>query len=713
MDKDKIAKLARQMGTKEDLLALLNFMKLDDMRYVDKYYPFTMQHLLYYCNPNHVIHRYNGFKIKKKSGGFRQITAPRNRSFKLMLSYVNEIFKAVYTPSEYAMGFVEHRSVVDNASKHKGMNYVFNIDIKDFFPSIEQPRVWKRLQLHPLNFPRPVANVLAGLCSMRGKKDETGKYKYVLPQGAPTSPILTNMICDTLDRRLAGLAKRFGLNYSRYADDITFSSMHNVYHEDGDFRKELRRIIEGQGFSINETKTRLQKIGSRQEVTGLIVNDKPNVSRKYIRDIRNILYIWDRYGYIVAYGRFYPKYKQEKGHVKRGNPDLVNVIDGKLMYLKMVRGEDDSVYQRLSTKFKKLVEMLSVPNKTTEYGITYIETMPVVEFEKRSHTELVITSSFDRFHETATESGDGEWEGDNLTSHRFAYFCIEGKKLLASVNLSLKEKEEKQKEMLSISRCRNAKGQFFWLVHKSNKRIVPPASTSLYGNERMNHIEKYLGLDYDVGTIVPVIDYSYVKMEDVRHQLNSNNREMMRFRYGTRYHEIDFDEFCVFAHLQAEMLLNYYYNVVNNSDISLIKEHIRCYNPTARLDNANTLSSIPFSVKLWAFNIAYKVDWKLFDNLRRVWNKSIHQLPDKGGFEIEQYQRKLEEMGFAINAKGLPRINWKDKDADEELKILYNKIKRSKDFEQYEHLLWYHSMPFDEIISGLKDLSSMISSIVE
>lgn len=98
-------------------------------------------------------------------------------------------------------------------------------DLKDFFPSVEQSRVWKRLQLKPFNFSKQMANIIAGLCSMRQVKDvidETKehnndkKFKYVLPQGSPVSPIITNMICDTLDRRLAGLARRFGLHYSRY-----------------------------------------------------------------------------------------------------------------------------------------------------------------------------------------------------------------------------------------------------------------------------------------------------------------------------------------------------------------------------------------------------------------------------------------------------------------------------------------------------------------
>lgn len=365
IDRDKIALTVRQMESKEDLLSLLNQLKQEEMRDAgmsDKFHPFTMKLLNYYCNPNNTFHRYKQFNIKKKSGGMRQIIAPRNASFMLMLRYVNEVFMAIYTPSEYAMGFAEGRSVVTNASMHKGQNYVFNIDLKDFFPSIAQARVWKRLQLEPLCLKRPIANLLAGLCAMR-VETVGGGAKYILPQGAPTSPVLTNMICDTLDRRLSGLARRFGLRYTRYADDITFSSMHNVYQESGEFRQELKRIIEGQGFTINEAKTRLQKLGARQEVTGIIVSDKLNVTQKYVRDIRNLLYIWGEYGYGVAADRFLTKYLREKGDVKKGNPNMVNVLSGKLMYLKMVKGDADSVYLRLKSKFDRLVEKLTKPSR--------------------------------------------------------------------------------------------------------------------------------------------------------------------------------------------------------------------------------------------------------------------------------------------------------------------------------------------------------------
>ena len=461
MDRKQIAQKASQLKTKEGLLNILNLIKkaeIEDMGLDSSmYHPFTEKQLNFYCNPNHTFHRYRQFKIKKKSGGFRQITAPRTRNFMMMLSSVNELFRSMYTPSDYAMGFTDGRSVVSNASIHIGMDYVFNIDLKDFFPSINQARVWKRLQVPPFKFEQPIANILAGLCCMKeSREDESGSKKdvYVLPQGAPTSPIITNMICDRLDYYLSRLAKRFNMNYSRYADDITFSSMHYVYGKGGKFMLELERIIKEQGFTINESKTRLQRKGSRQEVTGIIVSDKLNVTQKYVRDIRNILYMWDRYGYNVAYSKFFPKYKEEKGHVKKGNPDLVNVIDGKLMYLKMVKGEEDSVYNRLYTKFVKLANKDTIAEKTNSKGVTYMETTSISEFEKKNSTLITFAIS---------EKG-----------HHYAYFFLNEKKMLVSVNKTLTIEEKQNKNVLAISSCRGKDEKPFWIIHRKDKVMVPP-----------------------------------------------------------------------------------------------------------------------------------------------------------------------------------------------------------------------------------------------
>ena len=142
--------------------------------------------------------------------------------------------------------------------------------------------------------------------------------------------------------------------------------MQNVYNEGGEFRLELLRIITEQGFTLNDAKTRLQKRGSRQEVTGIIVSNKLNVTQKYVREIRDLLYIWEKYGYGDAYAKFFPKYKSEKGHIKKGKPDLIHVLEGKLLYLKMVKGENDSVYVRLHEKFQRLVEIIRDANTTVQ-----------------------------------------------------------------------------------------------------------------------------------------------------------------------------------------------------------------------------------------------------------------------------------------------------------------------------------------------------------
>lgn len=291
------------------------------------------------------------------------ITAP-NPGLKAFQKCLNYVFQLVYTPNAHAYGFIPGKSVVDNASVHIGQNYVYNIDLKDFFPSNESGRLYKRLQSKPLFVNAEVASVITDLCChpMEVERlDENGNVvrviRSVLPQGAPTSPTLTNILCESLDFKLTKLAKKYGLNYSRYADDITFSSKHNVYQDDSKFIKSLRDIINRSGYTVNKEKTRLQKSGARQEVTGLVVSqNRVNVTKKYIRELRGMLYIWEKYGLHVLYDSFLPRYISEKGHVKKGNADVVNVISGKLMYLRMVRGVDDSKYAKLQTRFDRLTK---------------------------------------------------------------------------------------------------------------------------------------------------------------------------------------------------------------------------------------------------------------------------------------------------------------------------------------------------------------------
>ena len=343
-----------ELQSKEDLVNLLSAAK--KLLYGVECKPVQLKSLTYYANPTLCKKRYQTFTIKKKSGADRTIHAPV-KGLKSILRSLNFVLQCVYEPHEAATGFVLEKSIVDNAKKHVGHHYVLNMDLKDFFHSFDRNRVKIGFMYEPFNLngeKETLAFLLASLCTHPFEID--GEVKTVLPQGSPTSPTITNILCYKLDRRLNGLANRFGATYTRYADDITFSSPHNTY-KDEVFNQELKRIIEDdQKLVINPKKTRLQKSGYRQEATGLIVNDKVNVRRRYIKQIRMWLYYWEKYGYEKAEQIFKRDYIAEKGHVKNMNAHLVNVLDGKLEFLKMVKGVEDGTYKGLKERFDKLLK---------------------------------------------------------------------------------------------------------------------------------------------------------------------------------------------------------------------------------------------------------------------------------------------------------------------------------------------------------------------
>src|SRR5690554_2026619 len=350
---DQIRKQFAELQNKEDLVKLLSEAK--NMLYGEECKPVQLKSLTYYANPKLCKKRYQTFTIKKKSGADRTIHAPV-KGLKSILRSLNFVLQCVYEPHEAATGFVLEKSIVDNAKKHVGHHYVLNMDLKDFFHTFDRNRVKMGFIYEPFNLggdKEPLAFLLASLCTHPFEID--GEEKTVLPQGSPTSPTLTNILCKKLDRRLTGLANRFGATYTRYADDITFSSPHNIYTDEA-FNKELKRIIEeDQKLVINPKKTRLQKSGYRQEVTGLIVNDKVNVHRRYVKQIRMWLYLWEKWGYEIAQQKFIKDYFKDKGHVKNMNAHLVNVLDGKLEFLKMVKGIEDATYKGLKERFDLLV----------------------------------------------------------------------------------------------------------------------------------------------------------------------------------------------------------------------------------------------------------------------------------------------------------------------------------------------------------------------
>lgn len=241
------------------------------------------------------------------------------------------------------------------------------------------------------------------------------------------------------------------------------------------------------------------------------------------------------------------------------------------------------------------------------------------------------------------------------------------------------------------------------------------ASASVHSDsrheERIEHIEKYLGLDYYIDSMQAVLDYSFVQEVDVRAQLISDNREMLRFRYGTRFHKIDFEEFCRYAQLQAEMLINYFY-FHKDANIKEIIAHIKKHNPSAKIDEKiQTLAAISFSTKLWAFDKEFSLKVKdTFDSVRDVRNNQSHRNPKIEHFSITDYQKELERQNIKLKADG--SVDWYNtkKNSEVAYNIYMSHIKKSEEFKLYNYKVFLINKPFDTIIENLKVIAETVKA---
>ena len=236
---------------------------------------------------------YTRFHIPKRRGGVRRIEAPSDKLKRLQRKVLLRLLNPLPQPPAVT-GYVRGRSIVDNARPHVGQGVVINLDLADFFPSIGVLRV--EAVFRALGWNAEAASILARLCTSEGR----------LPQGAPTSPALSNLVCRKLDQRLAALLTRCKGHYTRYADDLTLSlpafgknkrlrphvrgSGPSRRKPSGPSRKLLttvRTIIEEEGFKLQlKKRVRVQRAHQRQTATGLVVNRQVNLPRRTRRLIR-------------------------------------------------------------------------------------------------------------------------------------------------------------------------------------------------------------------------------------------------------------------------------------------------------------------------------------------------------------------------------------------------------------------------------------------
>ncbi|WP_149494962.1 reverse transcriptase family protein [Roseiconus lacunae] len=252
---------------------------------------------------SHVAERshYISFRIPKKSGGTRTLSAPLPRLAAAQRWIYSQILRERPHP-ECVSGFVPGRSILTGAAPHVGSQTVLNLDLEDFFPSIGFARIRHAFQF--IGYSPAVATVLALLCSeapRRKVRFNGGEYYVatgprVLPQGACTSPALSNLIAAKLDRRISGLASKLGATYTRYADDLTLSGDRDFDDKAAFAMACVRHIAEDEGFRVKLSKTRVLRQNAAQRVTGLVVNDKAGVGRKKLRLIRAILHNAEKTG---------------------------------------------------------------------------------------------------------------------------------------------------------------------------------------------------------------------------------------------------------------------------------------------------------------------------------------------------------------------------------------------------------------------------------
>ncbi len=251
---------------------------------------------------NPKLHHYDYRFVVKSHGPPRLLEAPKARLKEIQRLILRDILDHV-AAHPAAHGFVAGRSCITGASIHAGEDIVIGLDLKDFFLSAPIPRV--RAMFRHLGYPHAAAGILTRLCAtstpmgvferlpFEQRHDWATRKRFEglhLPQGAPTSPALANLVSFWLDVRLAGLARRFGANYTRYADDLAFSGDAGLARGSAAFLKAIAEVVVDEGFTLNPRKTRIMSKRLRQRLTGLVVNDHVNVSRETYDRLKAILH---------------------------------------------------------------------------------------------------------------------------------------------------------------------------------------------------------------------------------------------------------------------------------------------------------------------------------------------------------------------------------------------------------------------------------------
>ena len=294
-----------------------------------------LRYLLYQRKVSKTNH-YHVFELPKKSGGTRRISAPKKRLKKLQRWLLNTTLSQIST-GDQVHGFVRQRSIVTNAQPHLKKDIVINVDLKDFFPTINYGRV-KGL-FRGLGYSEQVSTIFAliGTQADTEQVDMDGVRYYVqkgtrfLPQGSPASPAISNLIAYRLDKKVQGLAAKLNFTYTRYADDLSFSTTTENGKNIAGLLYFLKKIIESEGFTMHPEKTHIMRNGGLKKVTGIVVNEKLNVERSQLRKFRALLHNIETNGWK----------DQQWGKARH----LINAVEGYIRYVQMVNPQKGGTFK--------------------------------------------------------------------------------------------------------------------------------------------------------------------------------------------------------------------------------------------------------------------------------------------------------------------------------------------------------------------------------
>ncbi len=338
---EEIIELFKSAKTRKDIA---NLLEIEDR---------SLRYFLFVLKPDNM---YTSFDIPKKHGGKRTICAP-NKKLKNIQKKLSYVLDLIYTPKICAYGFIKNKNILDNAIQHVKRSEILNIDLKDFFAQFHFGRVEGMLKSPPYSLGEEAARTIAQIAC----------YNGALPQGAPTSPILTNMLCVPLDNQIMQYSKKHGLKYTRYADDLTFSSYGNnisqsVVHKVNKkltLDNSLQKVLSRNNLVVNEEKIALRTKSCRQEVTGIVVNKFPNIKREYSKTLRALLHNCTKNGVYEEALKYI-----EKGNCKnknilsiKDNPEsrstieewFKQVIIGKIRFILQIKGERSFTFYSLAS----------------------------------------------------------------------------------------------------------------------------------------------------------------------------------------------------------------------------------------------------------------------------------------------------------------------------------------------------------------------------